>query len=85
MAKAKANAKVTAQTKINEELISKTEEVYIPVDMDGCVEEYGEAACVDMIVNQKVLDFQSAIRRAIKVENGVVSEGTSVRKGLQRF
>ena len=85
MAKQKANAEITAMTKVNEEMLEKTEQVYIPTDLEGCVEEYGEAACVDMIVNQKVLAVQADIRRDIKVENGVVSEGSKSRKRLKRF
>ena len=85
MAKQKANAEITAQTKINDEMVEKTEQVYIPIDMEGCVAEYGESACVDMIVNQKVLATQADIRRAIKVENGTISEGSSVRRGIKRI
>ena len=81
----KANAEITAMTKINDEMLEKTSKVYIPVDLAGCVDEYGEAACVDMIVNQKVLAVQSDIRREIKVDNGVVSEGSKARKGIKRF
>ena len=81
----KANAKITAQTKINGELMSKEKKVYIPVDMAGCVAEYGEASCVDMIVNQKVLNIQGEIRREIKVEHGEAKECGSVRRGLIRL
>ena len=85
MAKQKANARITAQTTINDELMSKAKEVYIPDTLEACVEEYGEAGCVDMIVNQKVLNIQSDIRREIKVENGTAKEGGKVRKGIERF
>ena len=85
MAKQKANARITAQTTINDELVSKAKEVYIPDTLEAAVEEYGEAGCVDMIVNQKVLNIQSDIRRAIKDENSTAKGGGKVRKGIERF
>lgn len=85
MAKDKANARVSAQTTINDELISKSKEVFIPTDLEGCIAEYGEAPCVEMIVNQKVLAIQADIRREIKVESGAISGDAKARKGLERF